>query len=79
MSEWHDNRSLKFRAYFKSKKCMLFPITRQDLDTYGWKSSPDVYQTNLDLPFDFDIYPRLINSEILLYKTLAIDNGANRG
>jgi len=32
---------------------VLLPISRTDLETFGWKSNPDVYQKDLDLPFDF--------------------------
>ena len=37
------------------KNDLLFPITKQDLDVFGWKSNPDIYKKSLDLPFDFSL------------------------
>ena len=34
------------------KNDMLFPISRKDLETFGWKSDPKVYQKHLSLEFD---------------------------
>jgi len=39
----------------RKKNDLLFPITKEDLKTFGWKGKPDIYQESLDLPFDFDI------------------------
>lgn len=36
------------------KNDILLPISRTDLETFGWKSSPEIYQEDLDLPFDLD-------------------------
>jgi carbamoyltransferase len=36
------------------KNDILLPISRSDLETFGWKNSPEIYQNNLDLPFDLD-------------------------
>ncbi len=36
------------------KNDILLPISRQDLETFGWKNSPEIYKNNLDLPFDLD-------------------------
>ena len=36
------------------KNDILLPISRNDLETFGWKDSPEIYQNNLDLPFDLD-------------------------
>jgi carbamoyltransferase len=33
---------------------ILLPISRTDLETFGWKSSPEIYQEDLDLPFDLE-------------------------
>jgi carbamoyltransferase len=34
------------------KNDILLPISHSDLDTFGWKNAPEIYQNNLDLPFD---------------------------
>jgi len=36
------------------KNDILLPITKVDLETFGWTSDPKVYQEHLDLPFDFE-------------------------
>lgn len=36
------------------KNDILLPISRTDLETFGWKSNPEIYQANLDLPFDLE-------------------------
>lgn len=36
------------------KNDILLPISRSDLETFGWNNSPEIYQNNLDLPFDLD-------------------------
>jgi carbamoyltransferase len=38
----------------RKKYDMLMPITKSDLETFGWKEDPQVYVRNLDLPFDLD-------------------------
>jgi carbamoyltransferase len=38
----------------REKNDILLPISSTDLDTFGWKNNPEIYQHNLDLPFDFD-------------------------
>lgn len=35
------------------KNDILLPLSKLDLDTFGWKSDPSVYQKEIDLPFDF--------------------------
>lgn len=37
----------------REKNDILLPITKVDLETFGWTSDPKVYQEHLDLPFDF--------------------------
>jgi carbamoyltransferase len=36
------------------KNDILLPISKDDLETFGWKKDPKIYQRNLDLPFDLD-------------------------
>ena len=36
------------------KNDILLPISKTDLETFGWKNNPNVYQENLDLPFDLE-------------------------
>jgi carbamoyltransferase len=36
------------------KNDILLPISIQDLETFGWKNNPEIYQNNLDLPFDLE-------------------------
>lgn len=36
------------------KNDILLPVSRLDLDTLGWKSDPEIYQRDLDLPFDLN-------------------------
>lgn len=36
------------------KNDILFPISKTDLDTFGWKQDAAVYKRNLDLPIDFE-------------------------
>jgi carbamoyltransferase len=36
------------------KNDILLPISRTDLETFGWKNNPEIYQANLDLPFDLE-------------------------
>lgn len=36
------------------KNDILLPISRTDLETFGWKGNPEIYQNNLDLPFDLE-------------------------
>lgn len=33
---------------------ILLPISRADLDTFGWRSNPEIYRQDLDLPFDLE-------------------------
>lgn len=33
---------------------ILFPISLQDLQTFGWKGDPTIYQRGIDLPFDLE-------------------------
>ena len=35
------------------KNDILLPLSKLDLDAFGWKSDPSVYQREIDLPFDF--------------------------
>lgn len=37
------------------KNDLLLPITKSDLKTFGWNSSPEVYEESLDLPFDLTL------------------------
>jgi carbamoyltransferase len=39
----------------RKKNDILFPITKQDLVTFGWRDKPEKYQESLDLPFDLKI------------------------
>lgn len=41
----------------RKKNDILLPITRQDLKDFGWKSDPQIYKDNIDLPFDLEIDP----------------------
>lgn len=34
------------------KNDILLPISRTDLETFGWEEDPNLYQNNVDLPFD---------------------------
>jgi carbamoyltransferase len=36
------------------KNDILLPISKTDLDTFGWESNPEIYKNNLDLPFDLE-------------------------
>lgn len=36
------------------KNDILLPISQTDLETFGWKNNPEIYQDNLDLPFDLE-------------------------
>lgn len=36
------------------KNDILLPISRADLETFGWKADPQVYRDDLDLPFDLE-------------------------
>ena len=36
------------------KNDILLPISRTDLETFGWKNNPEIYRNNLDLPFDLE-------------------------
>ncbi len=36
------------------KNDILLPISRGDLETFGWKSDPAIYRRDVDLPFDLD-------------------------
>ncbi|MEO5865334.1 MAG: carbamoyltransferase C-terminal domain-containing protein [Nitrospiraceae bacterium] len=36
------------------KNDILLPISRTDLETFGWKNNPAIYQEDLDLPFDLE-------------------------
>jgi len=36
------------------KNDILLPISRTDLETFGWKNNPEIYKQELDLPFDLD-------------------------
>jgi len=36
------------------KNDILLPISKADLETFGWKKDPKVYQEHLDLPFDLE-------------------------
>lgn len=38
----------------REKNDILLPISRTDLETFGWTADPKIYQDNLNLPFDFD-------------------------
>ena len=35
------------------KNDILLPLSKHDLDTFGWKGDPIMYQREIDLPFDF--------------------------
>ncbi|MCG3770069.1 MAG: nebramycin 5' synthase [Nitrosomonadaceae bacterium] len=36
------------------KNDILLPISRMDLETFGWKSNPEVYREDLNIPFDLE-------------------------
>lgn len=36
------------------KNDILLPISMTDLETFGWKNDPEVYQDHVDLPFDLE-------------------------
>lgn len=36
----------------RKKYDILIPITKNDLETFGWHGNPNMYQESLDLPFD---------------------------
>lgn len=36
------------------KNDVLLPLTRMDLETFGWKGDPQTYVRNVDLPWDLD-------------------------
>ena len=38
----------------REKNDILLPISKVDLDTFGWRNDPKVYQENIDLPFDLE-------------------------
>lgn len=38
----------------RKKYDILLPISKKDLETFGWHSEPSLYQRSLDLPFDFN-------------------------
>jgi len=39
----------------RKKYDILLPITKNDLETFGWLGNPNIYQESLDLPFDLDV------------------------
>jgi carbamoyltransferase len=45
----------------RKKNDILLPISRQDLNDFGWKSDPQTYKDNIDLPFDLEIDPQSID------------------
>ena len=47
------------------KNDILLPISRLDLETFGWQGDPDNYKSNLDLPFDLEVDPATIDFENL--------------
>lgn len=38
----------------REKYDIMLPISKVDLETFGWRSDPKVYKDNIDLPFDLD-------------------------
>ena len=38
----------------RKKYDILLPITKMDLETFGWHGNPNMYQESIDLPFDLD-------------------------
>ena len=38
----------------RKKNDILLPISKVDLETFGWTASPEVYKKHLDLPFDLE-------------------------
>lgn len=38
----------------REKYDIMLPISKADLETFGWRSDPEVYKGNIDLPFDLD-------------------------
>ncbi len=38
----------------REKYDIMIPISKTDLDTFGWKGNPQSYQENIDLPFDLE-------------------------
>ena len=38
----------------RKKYDILLPISRADLETFGWNEAPEIYKKNLDLPFDLE-------------------------
>lgn len=47
------------------KNDILLPISKTDLDTFGWKNSPEIYKNNLDLPFDLETDYSTVNFDKL--------------
>ena len=39
----------------RKKNDILLPISKFDLQTFGWNGDPENYKSNLDLPFDLDV------------------------
>lgn len=38
----------------REKYDIMLPISKVDLDTFGWKGNPQSYKENIDLPFDLE-------------------------
>lgn len=47
------------------KNDILLPISKLDLEHFGWRSDPENYKRNLDLPFDLEVDPETIDFENL--------------
>lgn len=45
----------------RQKYDILLPITKNDLETFGWHGNPNMYQESLDLPFDLTVDYSLLN------------------
>jgi carbamoyltransferase len=45
------------------KNDIFLPISRLDLEDFGWHGEPDNYRKNMDLPFDFELDPNSIDFE----------------
>jgi carbamoyltransferase len=49
----------------RQKNDILLPITKSDLEDFGWRGDPESYRRNLDLPFNLEMDPQTIDFERL--------------
>ena len=45
------------------KNDILLPLNYQDLEDFGWKADPKIYNNTIDLPFDFTVDPNQVEFE----------------